>query len=145
MARITSPNLQMQRITTSRGTEGRVNFSYRLRYGINDIEQNQWHRVHVTLWERDGSHRDHIYVRYNGTGLWLKRDAHGSDDFISYVDGRWVRPNGNSSTFVSDSRSFTPAQLHEESGNEEYYLHIAAHPWSGGNVEEYSAEDPLNF
>ncbi|MFC7047041.1 hypothetical protein ACFQH6_18030 [Halobacteriaceae archaeon GCM10025711] len=144
MAYISSPTLQLQKITTSSGTHGKVDYSYRLSFSGDDVEHNSWYRVHVTLWERDGSGKDFLSTRYNGSRYVVKRMG-GDDDYISYVDGRWVRPNGSYSAYISGSRTYTPSQLHEESGNEEYYLHVAAHPWSGGDAEEYSNEYSLNF
>lgn len=151
MAWISDPRLRIEQVTTSTGfdhTVGRVFYSYRLNYGPNDISQNLWHIVHVSLWERDGSQRDHIDTRYNGDGLSLRREhKHGGegDDYIAHVDSRWMQPNGDSSTFVSDVREYPASELKEEQTAESYYLHLGAHPFSGSNVEEFSSEYQINF
>lgn len=153
MADISSSNLVIKKVinvgtasgesaSSARPTHGKVKYSFRVNWRKADREENLQHRIHVSLWERDGG-RDAIHTSYNGSGVsyW----HYGTDRFIVYVDGFNLRPNGRNSTFVTKEKQFPVGELRNEPGAEEFYLHIAAHPWSGSIAEDQSNEFPIEF
>lgn len=116
MAKISNVDLRMGRINSS--TEfSEVSFS--VDFSTAEVSQNLAFGLFTALYERDDQ-LDSYHVQQNGAfNMSLHRRASGDlDDFVTWVDSRVVRPNGQNTRIFTVRKEFNVGN--QEDGNEEY-------------------------
>lgn len=140
----------MARVSNVRLSMGRVNatmefavVSFSIDFSTAEVSQNLAFGLYTALYERDDA-LDTYHSNQNGAfNFGIETKASGNaDDFITWVDSRSVRPNGQNTRFFTVRREFNVGN--QESGNEEYraFVNIIPEITSG---QAWSNEVSINL